>query len=99
MKTTVLSAIALGALTALALAPADRAVAEPFELNAAQMDSVTGGQVVCLCLVVMLPQTSARDEIMQMPMVPVEGDIMIGLETLPPSPDISIFPPTPGFNR
>ena len=88
MKTTVLSAIALGALTALALAPADRAVAEPFELNAAQMDSVTGGIVVILIL---LPL--GEGEISKEIMAPVGGIFEIDLNTSPPTRNMSINPP------
>jgi len=106
MKTALLSLLALGAF-AMAVAPADRAVAEPFELNAAQMDSVTGGELLILVTPTLI---SGRGEIMPMPMAPVGGVIMIdlgrlippepgmGMEVVPPQPSIEIIPPSPGFN-
>ncbi len=76
MKTILFSLIVLGAFTV-----ADRAVAEPFELNAAQMDSVTGGPIVHL----VLTAPSGQEEIVVESMAPFEGDIMIGLRGLIPA--------------
>jgi hypothetical protein len=45
MKTTLYSVVVVAALAAGTLATQDRAAAEPFELNSAQMDAVTGGRL------------------------------------------------------
>ncbi len=93
MKSTLLSLMALGVAVAMA-GPADRALAgEPFELSAAQMDSVTGGEL----LVIVTPKlTSGRDKIEQTIMAPVGGSIMINLETRLPLREIGINPPVNG---